>query len=1033
MSTPPSTGLNGHKLSAIAHGGIASYPRVAGLAAFHYPLTPSPSSPFRAHRHHQSKSRPKPYHRPTPDSQIQAQQLALARHFDVDFGLSPITPTSLSSSSTYFSSTGSSGARFVSAKSPLGRVSASHAGPSNPRTPDDSTTTGSNQPLLTHTESAPSHRNPSWDSSAPLSEDPTSFRSTSDAGLTHIPYFTSTPEIPAAPLVFSSEYIEAQLAKFKDGSKSKSGDSKRTRPSYSKSTLLPTGMAYKDLVSASTDTADANALSALYSFPYASAYVSSSGSQVENQSTGTTAFSAVEKASAGNALASDEDTHIRRENKSEAERVAEEERKQKYAIDLIESAIKAIHKIWPETREPEHLLHPGPVTSDGKLRDPATAFQSQRPVVMSSSAQSKKRRPRRKVSLQQMTPESSPENMRLDGRKRKLDTEEGSSDGSDASASKRRACGYGGGPVSLPLSSPRAAQPAPQPQQHHITLRLFVRELLRRSKTSCNTLEVALCYLDGIEETVKKLRDCLKLGIAFGTVAMSERGPYDEGMKDEGRIAKQDDLDKMQTAEDDDSDSESDVVRRNREWMPISPQATTFGPDGRRTPPLPPSHVLATHPLLDARRTFLAALVLATKFMQDKAYSNKAWAKLSGLAGKEVGRCERALGGALQWRLWVGKDVASGSVRGRSPGVAETEVDSSCNGDVESLVHGDNDPVAQAFMAEAAMLRERTSGKSGPAPVVAPAQTGDELVTRAVVSRARTWPLLESGNVASATPSFASTSTAFAQFVPSEIPSITIPNVGPPPSWMESLLGSVAYKDLVPSMEQDPCSSAKLAETLPTDSAVPPVFVHSPAGIDTVIEEIFNDCGPVPTSPNTVRMAIDALQSQELDLGASPLLPMTGTLEGSNPSPPGTFVDAWPTAPSFPFSFSVPQRSSQTSIASQPQQHKLSNLVLHQQLPRLPPLLHPQTAALRASAAASVSGSSSSPNSSSTFSSPEVLTPIHSRSSTLVDATEYVGRAKGSFASFGAKEGYNFVDKAYADGISIPALLQQFQSFQPIA
>ncbi|KAF9070129.1 hypothetical protein BDP27DRAFT_1177359, partial [Rhodocollybia butyracea] len=53
------------------------------------------------------------------------------------------------------------------------------------------------------------------------------------------------------------------------------------------------------------------------------------------------------------------------------------------------------------------------------------------------------------------------------------------------------------------------------------------------------------------------------------------------------------------------------------------------------------------------RRAFLASLILASKFTQDKCYSNRAWAKLSGLPPREIGRCERALGDALDWRLWV--------------------------------------------------------------------------------------------------------------------------------------------------------------------------------------------------------------------------------------------------------------------------------------------------------------------------------------------------------------------------------------------
>jgi len=43
--------------------------------------------------------------------------------------------------------------------------------------------------------------------------------------------------------------------------------------------------------------------------------------------------------------------------------------------------------------------------------------------------------------------------------------------------------------------------------------------------------------------------------------------------------------------------------------------------------PLPP----LPSPLLCPHHTFLASLILTSKFMQDRCYSNKAWAKLSGL------------------------------------------------------------------------------------------------------------------------------------------------------------------------------------------------------------------------------------------------------------------------------------------------------------------------------------------------------------------------------------------------------------------
>ncbi len=74
-----------------------------------------------------------------------------------------------------------------------------------------------------------------------------------------------------------------------------------------------------------------------------------------------------------------------------------------------------------------------------------------------------------------------------------------------------------------------------------------------------------------------------------------------------------------------------------------------------------PSEVLDKHvlmgllpsPLLCPRRVFLAAIILASKFVEDICVSNREWAKLAGLPPWEIGRCERAVGEALDWRLWV--------------------------------------------------------------------------------------------------------------------------------------------------------------------------------------------------------------------------------------------------------------------------------------------------------------------------------------------------------------------------------------------
>lgn len=68
--------------------------------------------------------------------------------------------------------------------------------------------------------------------------------------------------------------------------------------------------------------------------------------------------------------------------------------------------------------------------------------------------------------------------------------------------------------------------------------------------------------------------------------------------------------------------------------------------------PLPVTPVSA---LLDPRRVLLAVMVLAHKFHLDKTWTNKAWAKVSGLEPREVGRCERTVAIALGHRLWAGR------------------------------------------------------------------------------------------------------------------------------------------------------------------------------------------------------------------------------------------------------------------------------------------------------------------------------------------------------------------------------------------
>lgn len=57
------------------------------------------------------------------------------------------------------------------------------------------------------------------------------------------------------------------------------------------------------------------------------------------------------------------------------------------------------------------------------------------------------------------------------------------------------------------------------------------------------------------------------------------------------------------------------------------------------------------------RRMFLAALICAHKFLQDKTYKNSAWSKVSGLSVAEVNHAEKVMLQLLDWSLFVKKDT----------------------------------------------------------------------------------------------------------------------------------------------------------------------------------------------------------------------------------------------------------------------------------------------------------------------------------------------------------------------------------------
>lgn len=196
-------------------------------------------------------------------------------------------------------------------------------------------------------------------------------------------------------------------------------------------------------------------------------------------------------------------------------------------------------------------------------------------------------------------------------------------------------------------------------------MKSFVHEVLRRSRTSGSVLQTALCYIEAIRSKVPGLVQQEKNGLSTTTDMesaeyMIQRG--DNSVLNDDCVSDSPDSSDglLATIRIDRMENEVDALAELR----IDCNTLDLRKPRASSSSLPPLSPLPS-PLLCPRRTFLASLILASKFMQDRCYSNRAWAKLSGLPPREIGRCERALGAALDWRLWVGKLPAAQSGSGR--------------------------------------------------------------------------------------------------------------------------------------------------------------------------------------------------------------------------------------------------------------------------------------------------------------------------------------------------------------------------------
>ncbi|KAJ3323905.1 hypothetical protein HDU76_013523, partial [Blyttiomyces sp. JEL0837] len=199
--------------------------------------------------------------------------------------------------------------------------------------------------------------------------------------------------------------------------------------------------------------------------------------------------------------------------------------------------------------------------------------------------------------------------------------------------------------------------------------RLFIQEILRRSRTTMSTLQLALLY-------VIRLRNKMHVGsvnkVASVSASLESDGnggfariPFAEvGSGISGNVDGPDATaaQKMIMS----ISSGENVISNGVENVPVVnvvPDLTTVAsstgssfepspvmqvPDVATIPPPQnqPQQSPSQQQQLCPRRMFLASLILASKYLQDKTYSNKAWAKISGLSLGEVNKAEMKM---LKW------------------------------------------------------------------------------------------------------------------------------------------------------------------------------------------------------------------------------------------------------------------------------------------------------------------------------------------------------------------------------------------------
>lgn len=199
-----------------------------------------------------------------------------------------------------------------------------------------------------------------------------------------------------------------------------------------------------------------------------------------------------------------------------------------------------------------------------------------------------------------------------------------------------------------------------------IPLHIFVKETLRRSRTTLSTLQLALYYIYKIRNQVLAAQEKIRQD----HLQQQHRQRQQNQQNQHQPLSPNGSLDNYSS--DDDTRQQRDYFHSisaahakaqiQKNSLPLTPPGANHTPTALS--PLSLSASTSTSPILAksepvgcGRRMFLAALILASKFQQDRTYSNKAWSKISGLPVAEINLNEITFLTLIDYRLFVSQAV----------------------------------------------------------------------------------------------------------------------------------------------------------------------------------------------------------------------------------------------------------------------------------------------------------------------------------------------------------------------------------------